>query len=138
MALPGTIVINGLTLDGVDDTNVAWEYQPETVNAALAPGRSTYGTAQNPGVPSTVSPKQLWVLNGVLVPTATVATLKGMIENNAVVTYSFTDNLWNTLVTGSSYSTTVRLIVEGQWLDRVYSEGDVTNQFSVSFAAWEV
>lgn len=138
MALPGSVSINGMVLDGVTDENCRWEFQPETINAALTPGRSTYGTEQRPGLPSTVTPKQLWVFSEVLIPVTQAATFVNMVGNNSTVTYSFTDNLWNTLIFGSSYSCTVRFLVEGgAFLSKVYN-GDGVNQFSVSFTAWEI
>lgn len=141
MALPGTITINSIVLDGVDGNNVKRSRQPETISASLVPGRSRYGTLQQPGVPSTNAPKYIWVVSGVLVPASVYTALEAMMDANNTFSYSFEDNLIETLLTGLPYTTTVRFVVpSGELMDGpIYTDKEnATVQVPISFTAIEI
>lgn len=150
MALPGTLTLNSILLERITPENCQRVLQPETISASFTPDRSRYGTLQQPGVPTTNTAKYLWVISELFVPTDKAKALEDMAKANSTFSYSFTDNFWSTMLTGASYTTTVRLIVpSGQlfgsqiYLDRTTPTvsaftSDYTNQFPVSFSLLEI
>ena len=158
MALPGDITIsknasasaavaNAFTAIGgtlifvVDDQNCVRHLQESTIGLSRTPGRSRFGTIQQPGVPTTNTAKYRWVFSGVFLTALQFNALEQLQKNNTVLTCTLTDNFWSTLITGASSTHTVRLIFNsgelmdgGCYLDR--SAG--VNVIPVSFAALEV
>jgi hypothetical protein len=159
MALPGTIIITRsstaatavlnaftaiggtLILDKVDDRNCIRDFQPETIASSLTPGRSRWGTAQQPGVPTTNTAKFLWVFSGVPVTRLQAVALQELARDNTTYSCSLTDNLWETLIAGSEVTKTVRIILNNGKL----FDGDIAldrstggNVFSASFSALEL
>ena len=140
MALPGDITISGITFV-VDDQNCVRHLQESTIALSRTPGRSRFGTIQEPGVPTTNTAKYQWVFSGVFLTVLQFNALEQLQKNNTVLTCTLTDNFWSTLITGASSTHTVRLIFNGGqlmdggcYLDR--SAG--VNVIPVSFAALEV
>ena len=158
MALPGDITIsknasasaavaNAFTAIGgtlifvVDDQNCVRHLQESTIGLSRTPGRSRFGTIQQPGVPTTNTAKYRWVFSGVFLTALQFNALEKLQMDNTVLTCGLTDNFWSTLITGASSTHTVRLIFNGGqlmdggcYLDR--SAG--VNVIPVSFAALEV
>ena len=158
MALPGDITIsknasasaavaNAFTAIGgtlifvVDDQNCVRHLQESTIALSRTPGRSRFGTIQQPGVPTTNTAKYRWVFSGVFLTALQFNALEKLQMDNTVLTCGLTDNFWSTLITGASSTHTVRLIFNGGelmdggcYLDR--SAG--VNVIPVSFAALEV
>ena len=158
MALPGDITIsknasasaavaNAFTAIGgtlifvVDDQNCVRHLQESTIGLSRTPGRSRFGTIQQPGVPTTNTAKYLWTFSGVFLTALQFNALEKLQMDNTVLTCGLTDNFWSTLITGASSTHTVRLIFNGGqlmdggcYLDR--SAG--VNVIPVSFAALEV
>lgn len=158
MALPGNITISknasasaavataftaigGTLIFDVDDKNCIRDFQPETIASSLTPGRSRYGTAQQPGVASTNRSKFLWVFSGVFLTQLQAKALQELARDNTTYSCTLIDNFWETLIAGTTLSTTVRIIINngklfdgGVYLDR--SAG--VNVFSVSFTALEL
>jgi hypothetical protein len=133
----GQITIGTVVLEPTDNTS-SFQFQPNTIYSGLEPGRSTYGTAQDVAPATTNTVKRLWVFSGVLVPAADVQTLRGYLTGTTR-SYSLKDELWEQLLTGSSVTTNVRLIYNGDWLGKaVCDRANNTTQFEVSFAAWEI
>ena len=140
MALPGDITISGITFV-VDDQNCVRHLQESTIALSRTPGRSRFGTIQQPGVPTTNTAKYLWTFSGVFLTVLQFNALEKLQMDNTVLTCGLTDNFWSTLIAGTSSTHTVRLIFNsgelmdgGCYLDR--SAG--VNVIPVSFAALEV
>ena len=140
MALPGNITISGITFV-VDDQNCVRHLQESTIALSRTPGRSRFGTIQQPGVPTTNTAKYLWTFSGVFLTVLQFNALEKLQMDNTVLTCGLTDNFWSTLIAGASSTHTVRLIFNGGelmdggcYLDR--SAG--VNVIPVSFAALEV
>lgn len=109
-----------ITFSWINDRNVIRQLQPQTISSALEPGRSTYGTFQQIGYPSTVTKKYLWLFQEVFATAAQVDILEDIIEDNTVYTHTFTDFLYPVLRAGSEsvspYTATVRMLTNGEWL----------------------
>ena len=159
MALPGTItitrsataataVLNAFTaiggtlvLDKVDDSNCTRDFQPETIASSLIPGRSRWGTIQQPGIATTNTPKFLWVFNGVFITRLQAVALQELARDNTTYSCTLNDNLWATLINGSDLTATVRIVINnGKLFDgEVYLDRSAgVNVFSVSFTALEL
>ena len=133
----GTLKLGSITFE-VSGEDYTWQYQSNTINAAITPERSRYGTLQNPGVPSTNTPKYLWTITDAWMNNTQANTLRGYIANNATVTYSFTDSAKLEQLTGSEVSATVRLIADGVTVGDSAIAYDGTVQWKVSFQALQV
>ena len=133
----GTLTLGSITFE-VSGDDYTWQYQSNTINAAITPERSRYGTLQNPGVPSTNTPKYLWTITDAWMTNTQANTLRGYIANNATVTYSFTDSAKLEQLRGSEVSATVRLIADGVTVGDSAIAYDGTVQWKVSFQALQV
>ena len=133
----GTLTLGSITFE-VSGDDYTWQYQSNTINAAITPERSRYGTLQNPGVPSTNTPKYLWTITDAWMTNTQANTLRGYIANNATVTYSFTDSAKLQQLTGSAVSATVRLIADGVTVGDSAIAYNGTVQWKVSFQALQV
>ena len=133
----GTLTLGSITFE-VSGDDYTWQYQSNTINAAITPERSRYGTLQNPGVPSTNTPKYLWTITDAWMNNTQANTLRGYIADNATVTYSFTDSAKLEQLTGYVVSATVRLIADGVTVGDCAVAYDGTVQWKVSFQALQV
>ena len=131
-----TLSISGITFQ-CSDQDYTWAYQESTVNAALALGRSRFGTAQTPGYPSTVSPKYLWVVDGAFLTNTQANSFRQLVADNLTSTYAFTDDCLLAHITGSPVATTVWLQVEGNFLSNPACAGNEVI-WQVAFTAIEV
>ena len=115
-----SITLNGIVLSQVSDRTCKRAYQPDTLSAAITPGRSSYGTIQAPALPSTNSPKLLWILSGVPVTATQLNLLESMIRDNTTLSYSFQDALHTSRRGQPPYNTNVRLLVQSEWIGLSY------------------
>ena len=131
----GTLTLSAITFEVARD-DYTFARQPATISTALVPERSRYGTLQNPLLPSTNTPKWIWVVQGAWLTLAQVQVFRTYIDSSTV-THSFADNAVLKTIMGSTVNATVRLIVDEDWIGEVACAGS-TEVFQVAFTALEV
>jgi hypothetical protein len=131
----GTLTLGTITFEVARD-DYTFARQPATISTALVPERSRYGTLQNPLLPSTNTPKWIWVVQGAWLTLAQVQVFRTYVDSSTV-THSFADNAVLKTIMGGTVNATVRLIVGDDWIGEVACAG-TTEVYQVAFTALEV